>query len=580
MASTVSSLSSAQENQGLQSLSSQREQLPHVPSEAKIVQSAQTTQAQPPKDTQPYQTCTTTPLTTTPPEHTESVMTSPQRDLHNRSLPREAKAESLSPEPEPEQSRQAKQARPDQRDASRVEFDTKGVQTAILDNQGSQSQTEEPPEKELKEEEFDAEASGKVLQETLRNMSVLISGMLGEMEDASPQAERRAASLVPRLPQLPFAAEGTGQVHVTLGAFSGVAEVSMLSCKLAGVCRQAPMTRLLEDDITSEKRQVGSSSRSLRLPMPATHLNSKLEVSVLTIVADASLVLHPNCSRYSLEMGSVLGASIKLDFRVSGHRSHAENTVKGERPGHPAVKAMTPHTQYVETLLQAAVRERPAEPYSFLASQLAALGTEVSSSESSAAQLELLAVEGLPRGSLLSVRTVGRRGGECRQARIHTSTSPMARLKLSAGLLLQVQVLVPSASSVLCLSAGQESYPVRLDGSGGHTMDLLLHVRPTFRPRSGSQAASTCMSAADSLICPGIAATQQTYLMQHGLLDFGKKLMHDLVKAAPAEPLVFLASCVEAKAAEMRARSRAAEKQAMFEPRTMECSQSASVLPH
>eukprot|EP00441_Pelagodinium_beii_P000512 CAMPEP_0197704090 /NCGR_PEP_ID=MMETSP1338-20131121/125764_1 /TAXON_ID=43686 ORGANISM="Pelagodinium beii, Strain RCC1491" /NCGR_SAMPLE_ID=MMETSP1338 /ASSEMBLY_ACC=CAM_ASM_000754 /LENGTH=1097 /DNA_ID=CAMNT_0043287989 /DNA_START=66 /DNA_END=3359 /DNA_ORIENTATION=- len=439
---------------------------------------------------------------------------------------------------------------------------------------------EEPPK--LKEE-MDLGAQKKWLQEKLRGMSVLIAGLGAESEEQEPEQEipchnSNSESSPPRLPQLGAAeppsrppsrlppplrlaaatasSEATLKVpmpaqaceehlHLTVGDVDGIPDQAMLSFKLAGVRRQAPLYML-------RGQGGGARASTLRLPVPNI-LNQgqalMLGVTVLQPLVESSVVLHPHFGRYNLDLGLGPLGPLRLEFRVSGHGSYGQSMEEEkvmEAAGCEAaamVKGfLNQHKllQYVPALLQAVIREKPVDPYRFMAQQLHYLSTqELATSAPAGAHLELLRAEGLPEGSLLSVRC----GGDRRQASISALLKEGLRLKLSKGLLMQAQVLVPIAPTIkLPVTPDKEVYRMRLKHQDASASHLTLRVQRGLPAGWHEIQGSVCASSEVPLSVGPDHNDQEEYLHQHRILDFARQLMKELAECRPAEPFAFIAT--------------------------------------
>ncbi|CAE8585295.1 unnamed protein product [Polarella glacialis] len=388
-----------------------------------------------------------------------------------------------------------------------------------------------------------------------------------------------------------------GSLYVRLLKADGLPEHALLSLKVNGTRRQASVDELLgarssaapllrlplgllqEGDSYEQRQQLAFERKSVAIPSSSSAGLPTLGLTVLRPVASANLVLHPLRSCYRLEIGLGLGGPpLVLDLRVRGHgqtsgdpSSEAAKPVlppqkdKGALSGFPLEnnndnnknnnnniendKAalvqgfLAEHRlmQYVQALLQAAIRERAPDPFSFMASQLRALkeaSGEPQDEKSSDASLEagpelqLVSVSGpWPEGSLLSVRS----GGDRRQALVRSLLDQQLKMKISKSLLLQVSVLVPEAAVKLALSPDKEVYRTKLKSRSGQAMLLALRVRDSLGQEE--QMATESRSHVPSDI--GEAALhQQEYLARFGLLDFAKELMHELAEKRPEEPLL------------------------------------------
>jgi len=325
-----------------------------------------------------------------------------------------------------------------------------------------------------------------------------------------------------------------------------------LSFKLAGVRRQAPLSMLRGPSVG------GSRPSTLRLPSPSALSEGQtvmLGVGVLQPLVEEILVLHPDFSRYNLDLGIGPMGPVRLEFRVSGHGAYGssveEDKVMEEAAGSDAaimVKGfLSQHKlmQYIPTLLQAVIREKPADPYTFMAQQLRFLSTEEpTSSAPDGAHLELLRAEGIPDGSLLSVRC----GGDRRQALVSALLKDGLRLKLSKGLLVQAQILVPLVTVKVPLAGDKELYRTRLKSPNGSISHLTLRVQRGPPSMHGPTKSSACGSVgADSTGSGPETSDSEEYLVRHGILNFARQLMKELAESQPKEPFAFIAKRLEVR---------------------------------
>lgn len=289
-------------------------------------------------------------------------------------------------------------------------------------------------------------------------------------------------------------------LQVIVTAAEGPLEDAILECSFRGVRRQEELIKL----------------KAQALVLPLSHgprlatADDTLQVSLLQLQMSATFALHPGCSVYvwhSEGRGSI-------SFELSSARR-----------GVSSQELARWHTQYIGTLLEATLLERPPDPFDFMA-QLMNCCAQAPEDGSALEQvgtryLRLLSTEGLAPDSLFSVRC-----GSCKSRQVSLAElQGRRRLKIGSGMLLQLQVLRRES---LASFPRRESLNLHFPRPRG---DLQLQVETRASSSKGSSTSHL------------EASLQREYLLDHDLDTFGQQLVLELAKAMPlASFWSFLAS--------------------------------------
>lgn len=175
-------------------------------------------------------------------------------------------------------------------------------------------------------------------------------------------------------------------------------------------------------------------------------------------------------------------------------------------------------------------------------------------------EVAVLESEGLPRGSLLSVRF----GGIKRQApvdKVHTSALKFPCSMESCCDPLKIEVLQPVAAARLVLQHREETYNVGLNPNGTcqESMSVNLQVRSTSamlpqRPESANPIRSKTTTPSNlrpqsaPLKFQDSAISAREYLEVHGLLRYIQGLLHAVIQVRPEDPFQFMIQQLSAAA--------------------------------
>ncbi|CAE7508265.1 eryA [Symbiodinium microadriaticum] len=320
------------------------------------------------------------------------------------------------------------------------------------------------------------------------------------------------------------------RLQITVSHAIGNTTEAFLSCEVAGQRRQVSLDQLLE---------VGPAQAAQALRLPA--VTTSMELTLLSRLGHAALVLHPGVAGYSLELETPSPSKRRrLDLQVSPVSGLYDPAGVVER-----------HKRYLEKLIQAALSARPAEPFEFMARQVRNLRLQDRAQGGCVGpcDLRVLGAEGLPPETLLTVRCGH---GESRQAQLSHLLDGRKRLKIPDGPLLQAQGKRPRKlrlSSLECSLLFQVTF--LLPESAAH-LPTSLGLQEVHFPRQGEILGLRVRVAAAEGASPQLSSRMQSasaeqYLCQHRLLPFAQGLLQHLVKA-PGSFLVDLEARLRAKA--------------------------------
>jgi len=317
----------------------------------------------------------------------------------------------------------------------------------------------------------------------------------------------------------------------------GLSNEAVLSLKVGEARRQASVGAMLQ--------------RPLRIPAVPTGGTQFCSVTILSVLAGASLVLHPGKTKYRTRLQGAGGkAAAPVALTARGHWGSALQGLGMQAEQANKVKEyMQAHhlLQYVPALLQAAIQERAEDPYAFMRGRVAELlegdlpsstapGSGAVAGGGGGVELEISIAEKLPEGSVVSVRL----GNERRQVRAKAAGEVLkVRFAQSALSPLKLAVLVPEASKKFLISEGKEQYNLRLNPKEGGDIALDLAMQMQQSAPGDLALRGGVASASDDLFEPEPASDGQQYLERHSLLGFARDLMKGLADKRPEDPYKF-----------------------------------------
>lgn len=398
-----------------------------------------------------------------------------------------------------------------------------GTVTVPEEAEASQLQTKHPPSPpaspsaSLERVHSDMTALTEALQARQRRWQSKSSPAAVSLKFTAPAT---AAAWVQKPWSKAQSPSGPNRLQITVSHAIGNTTEAFLSCEVAGQRRQVSLDQLLEVGPGAHAAHAAQAAQALRLPA----VTASMELTLLSRLGHAALVLHPGVATYSLELETPSSPSRQrrsLDLHVSPASGLYDSAGVVEQ-----------HKRYLEKLIQAVLSARPAEPFEYMARQVRNLRLQEGGNGGRVhgpCDLRVLGAEGLPPETLLTVRCGS---GEGRQAQLSHLLEGRKRLKIPDGPLLQVNFLLPESAAHLPTSLGLQEVHFPRQGE-----ILGLRVRVAAAAEGASPQLSSRMQSVSA----------EEYLCQHKLLPFAQGLLQNLVKA-PGSFLVDLEARLRAKA--------------------------------